>query len=82
LANHGSVFLDEIGDLPIEMQPKLLRVLEEKEFDKSWRTSLIKTDFRLLAATNHDLEDMLEENRFRKDLLPPQRHHPAHPSAP
>jgi transcriptional regulator with PAS, ATPase and Fis domain len=69
LANHGSVFLDEIGDLPIEMQPKLLRVLEEKEFERVGGTSLIKTDFRLLAATNHDLEDMLEENRFRKDLF-------------
>jgi len=69
LANYGSVFLDEIGDLPIEMQPKLLRVLEEKEFERVGGTSLIKTDFRLLAATNHDLEDMLEENRFRKDLF-------------
>ena len=69
LANYGSVFLDEIGDLPIEMQPKLLRVLEEKEFERVGGTSLIKTDFRLLAATNHDLEHMLEENRFRKDLF-------------
>ena len=69
LANYGSVFLDEIGDLPIEMQPKLLRVLEEKEFERVGGTSLIKTDFRLLAATNHDLEDMLEENRFRTDLF-------------
>jgi len=69
LASHGSVFLDEIGDLPIEMQPKLLRVLEEKEFERVGGTSLIKTDFRLLAATNHDLEDMLEANRFRKDLF-------------
>lgn len=69
LANYGSVFLDEIGDLPIEMQPKLLRVLEEKEFERVGGTSLINTDFRLLAATNHDLEHMLEENRFRKDLF-------------
>jgi transcriptional regulator with PAS, ATPase and Fis domain len=69
LANFGSMFLDEIGDLPIEMQPKLLRVLEEKEFERVGSTSLIKADFRLLAATNHNLEEMLEEGRFRKDLF-------------
>jgi len=69
LANYGSVFLDEIGDLPIEMQPKLLRVLEEKEFERVGSTSLIKADFRLLAATNHNLEEMLEDGRFRKDLF-------------
>jgi transcriptional regulator with PAS, ATPase and Fis domain len=69
LAHHGSVFLDEIGDLPLEMQPKLLRVLEEKEIEKVGSTRVIKSDFRLLAATNHNLEHMLEENRFRKDLF-------------
>jgi transcriptional regulator with PAS, ATPase and Fis domain len=69
LANFGSVFLDEIGDLPLEMQPKLLRVLEEKEFERVGGTSLVKTDFRLLAATNHNLEDMLDKDRFRKDLF-------------
>jgi transcriptional regulator with PAS, ATPase and Fis domain len=69
LAHHGSVFLDEIGDLPLEMQPKLLRVLEEKEFERIGGTQLIKADFRLLAATNHNLEQMLEEDRFRKDLF-------------
>jgi transcriptional regulator with PAS, ATPase and Fis domain len=69
LAHHGSVFLDEIGDLPLEMQPKLLRVLEEKEIEKVGSTRVIKSDFRLLAATNHNLEQMLEENRFRKDLF-------------
>jgi len=69
LAHHGSVFLDEIGDLPLEMQPKLLRVLEEKEFERIGSTTLINADFRLLAATNHNLELMLEENRFRKDLF-------------
>jgi len=69
LANFGSVFLDEIGDLPIAMQPKLLRVLEEKEFERVGGTSLVKTDFRLLAATNQNLEDMLEASRFRKDLF-------------
>jgi transcriptional regulator with PAS, ATPase and Fis domain len=69
LAHHGSLFLDEIGDLPLEMQPKLLRVLEEKDFERVGGTSPVKSDFRLLAATNHNLEDMLAENRFRTDLF-------------
>ena len=69
LAHNGSLFLDEIGDLPLEMQPKLLRVLEEKDFERVGGTNLIKSDFRLLAATNHNLEDMLKENRFRTDLF-------------
>jgi transcriptional regulator with PAS, ATPase and Fis domain len=69
LAHHGSLFLDEIGDLPLEMQPKLLRVLEEKDFERVGGTSLVKSDFRLLAATNHNLEAMLAENRFRSDLF-------------
>lgn len=69
LARYGSVFLDEIGDLPFEMQPKLLRVLEEKEFERLGGTSLIRADFRLLAATNQDLENMLANGRFRKDLF-------------
>ncbi len=69
LARHGSVFLDEIGDLPLEMQPKLLRVLEEKEFERIGGTRLIQSDFRLIAATNQDLEEMLEKGRFREDLF-------------
>jgi transcriptional regulator with PAS, ATPase and Fis domain len=69
LAHHGSLFLDEIGDLPLEMQPKLLRVLEEKDFERVGGTNVLKSDFRLLAATNHNLEDMLRENRFRTDLF-------------
>ncbi|MFH1124422.1 MAG: sigma 54-interacting transcriptional regulator [Pseudomonadota bacterium] len=68
LGHHGSVFLDEIGDLSLEMQPKLLRVLEEKEFERIGGTALIRTDFRLIAATNQVLEEMVEEKRFRKDL--------------
>ena len=68
LAHHGSVFLDEIGDLPLEMQPKLLRALEEKEFERVGGTSLIRTDFRVIAASNQNLEDMLEDGRFRRDL--------------
>jgi len=69
LARHGSVFLDEIGDLPLEMQPKLLRVLEEKEFERLGGTALIRAEFRLLAATNQDLSEMLNSGRFRKDLF-------------
>jgi transcriptional regulator with PAS, ATPase and Fis domain len=69
LARYGSMFLDEIGDLPLEMQPKLLRVLEEKEFERIGSTRVIKADFRLLAATNHNLEEMLNDGRFREDLF-------------
>jgi PAS domain S-box-containing protein len=69
MAHHGSMFLDEIGDLPMEMQPKLLRVLEEKEFERIGGNTVLKADFRLLAATNHDLERMLAENKFREDLF-------------
>jgi transcriptional regulator with PAS, ATPase and Fis domain len=69
LAHNGTVFLDEIGDLPLEMQPKLLRVLEEKEFERIGGTSFIRSNFRLIAATNQNLEKMLAEGRFRKDLF-------------
>ena len=69
LANHGTVFLDEIGDLPLEIQPKLLRVLEGKEFERVGGSSLIRSDFRLLTATNQNLEEMMEKNSFRKDLF-------------
>jgi PAS domain S-box-containing protein len=69
LANHGTVFLDEIGDLPLEMQPKLLRVVEEKEFERVGGTRVIRADFRVIAATNQNLEVMLGDGRFRKDLF-------------
>src|SRR5271157_669826 len=69
LAHGGTVFLDEVGDLPLEMQPKLLRVLEEKEVERVGATSLRKLDFRLIAASNQPLEQMLDEGRFRKDLF-------------
>lgn len=69
LAHHGTIFLDEIGELPIEMQPKLLRVLEEKEFERVGGTSVIRSDFRVIAATNQNLEEMLADRRFRKDLF-------------
>ena len=68
LAHHGSLFLNEIGDLPLEMQPKLLRVLEEKEFERIGGTAIIRADFRLIAATNQNLEEMLAKKQFRKDL--------------
>ena len=69
IANHGTVFLDEIGDLPLEMQPKLLRVVEEKEFERVGGTRVIRSDFRVVAATNQNLEKMLSDGRFRKDLF-------------
>jgi len=69
LARHGTVFLDEVGDLPLEMQPKLLRVIEDKEFERVGGTKIIQSDFRIIAATNQNLEQMLIDNRFRKDLF-------------
>jgi len=69
LAHRGTLFLDEIGDLPITMQPKLLRVLEEKEFERVGGTTVIRSDFRLIAATNQSLNDMMTDGRFRKDLF-------------
>ena len=69
LAKHGTVFLDELGDLPLQMQPKLLRVIEDKEFERVGGTSVTRSDFRLIAATNQNLEEMLAERRFRKDLF-------------
>jgi PAS domain S-box-containing protein len=68
LAHRGSIFLDEISDLPLEMQPKLLRVLEEKEMERLGGTRLTKCDFRLIVATQENLEKCVEEGRFRKDL--------------
>jgi transcriptional regulator with PAS, ATPase and Fis domain len=68
LAHHGSIFLDEISDLPWEMQPKLLRVLEEKEMERLGGNRLTRCDFRLIAATNENLERYVEEGKFRKDL--------------
>jgi PAS domain S-box-containing protein len=68
LAHRGSIFLDEISDLPLDMQPKLLRVLEEKETERLGGTRLTKSDFRLIAATNANLENLVERGNFRKDL--------------
>ncbi|MBW2412280.1 MAG: sigma 54-interacting transcriptional regulator [Deltaproteobacteria bacterium] len=69
LAQNGSIFLDEIGDLPIEMQPKLLRAIEDKQFERVGGTRIIQSDFRVIAATNQNLEEMISDGRFRKDLF-------------
>jgi transcriptional regulator with PAS, ATPase and Fis domain len=69
LAINGTLFLDEIGDLPLEMQPKLLHVIEQKQFERVGDNKVIKTDFRLIAATNQNLAEMMGKNSFRTDLF-------------
>lgn len=68
LANKGTVFLDEVGDIPLEMQTKLLTFLQEREFERVGGTKTIKVDVRVIAATNIDLERAVKEGRFRQDL--------------
>jgi formate hydrogenlyase transcriptional activator len=68
LAHKGTLFLDEVGDIPLELQPKLLRVLQEQEFERLGATRTIKTDVRLVAATNRDLAQMVADRQFRSDL--------------
>lgn len=68
LAHKGTLFLDEVGDIPLELQPKLLRILQEQEFERLGSTRTIKTDVRLVAATNRDLRLMITEQKFRDDL--------------
>lgn len=68
LANGGTVFLDEIGDMPPSLQVKILRVLQEKEIERIGGTRPIKVDVRIIAATNRDLERLMKEGRFREDL--------------
>jgi len=68
LADKGTIFLDEIGELPIELQPKLLRVLQDGEFEKIGNPRTIKVDTRIIAATNRKLEEAIQQNLFRKDL--------------
>jgi len=68
LANRGSIFLDEIGEAPLELQPKLLRVLQEGEFERLGSSRTVRTDARLVTATNVSLPELVEAKRFRADL--------------
>ena len=68
LADQGTLFLDEVGDIPIEIQPKLLRALQEREFERLGSTHTRKVNVRLVAATNRDLQKMVNDREFRSDL--------------
>jgi formate hydrogenlyase transcriptional activator len=84
LANNGTLFLDEVGDLPMELQPKLLRALQEQEFERLGSSQTIRVNVRVVAATNQNLWQMVQDRRFRADLfyrlnvfpisIPPLRH--------
>lgn len=68
LANSGTIFLDEIGDLPLTLQPRVLRILQEKEFERVGGEKTIKVDVRLIAATSRNLEELVSSGKFREDL--------------
>src|SRR5258708_6535401 len=68
-AHTGTLFLDEIGDLPLELQPKLLRVLQEQEFERLGSNRTIRVDVRIVAATNHNLDQMVPEGRVPPTLF-------------
>ena len=86
MANRGTLFLDEVGDIPLDLQPKLLRALQEKAFERLGGTKTIPIDVRLVAATNRNLTQMMGDKLFRSDLYyrlkvfpittPPLRDHP------
>src|SRR5579863_1138119 len=69
LADTGTLFLDEVGDIPLALQPKLLRILQEQEFERLGSTRTIRVDFRLVAATHRNLRQMIEFGQFRSDLF-------------
>jgi formate hydrogenlyase transcriptional activator len=69
LASQGTMFLDEISEIPVDLQPKLLRVLQEREFERLGSSRTLRTDARLIAATNRELSSMVAEQRFRSDLF-------------
>src|SRR6202171_2433332 len=68
-ANRGSLFLDEIGDLPLELQPKLLRVMQERQFERLGGSATISTDVRVICATHRNLVEMVDKREFRADLF-------------
>src|SRR5207244_6257070 len=68
-ANHGTLFLDEIGDVPPSLQSKLLRVLQEREFERLGSGRTVRVDVRVIAATNRDLSALVAEQTFRMDLF-------------